>query len=198
MDDFQFLVLNYTSKIINKLHDGIKSPEFLSINEIKDLAGVPRKAADAGSTCNFEVDLAETEELQGGGRIGPQPADDVPETWHVMAQVDSDSFGGAKVFQRTGALPATVSHNRFVGLLYPLLLGRAADGHGLADYTRRLDEGEITRHKLLKIIMTSDEYRIHNHNRVFLVMGEELLVIASRAISGTGVVSGRVVLIEEV
>ncbi|MBY0227249.1 MAG: DUF4214 domain-containing protein [Hyphomicrobium sp.] len=66
-----------------------------------------------------------------------------------------------QLINKTAAFPvpaAEMSDNQFVTMAYFMLLDRAPDGGGLADYTAALQSGRLTREDLVRSFTSSDEF----------------------------------------
>jgi hypothetical protein len=70
----------------------------------------------------------------------------------LLAMAEADEFAARNRL-------AYLSDQKFIGLVYRLLLGREADGQGLGDFSAQLKEGKLTRPGLVQAMLQSDEFR---------------------------------------
>lgn len=75
-----------------------------------------------------------------------------PRAAALLAMATSDEFAARHRL-------TYLSDRKYITLLYRLLLGRDADGKGLADYSAQLGEGKLTRTALVQSLLQSDEFR---------------------------------------
>jgi hypothetical protein len=100
----------------------------------------------------------------------------VDETARWSAALASDPEGAMRLLDALVDTPefarrhgtATITDAAYVGLIYRLMLGREADGQGLADYTAQLSSGSMTRPDFAKAMVRSAEFRAR---RAALIVG---------------------------
>jgi len=153
MRNFQLFVAEHTRRILAQL----QSPDLAQEEQRAGLIKGPPAASMLRQTHDLDVSAAEI--VAGENYVFPTPEGAGRVDWCVMLRSDVAVSPNKVLFELMGRLRAELDTHAFLSASFQAFFGREIDPIGLANYVQMLQAGQITRHELFKILLSSQEGR---------------------------------------
>jgi hypothetical protein len=144
---------------IQEIAHKLRNPTPRESTEAADELMSPTLVTNSKDLQFFTLDGSAAEVVNDGSLIFPDPNLASDSDWCIFALTSSDTARDVRVFEFIARLTGSSSPEEFVRLAYQSILMRVVDDDGLRIYPPLIQDHQLGRRDVLKILADSDEAR---------------------------------------